>query len=218
MEREKKKALIKSNIIQAAFKILQSVPYDFLSINTLCREADVSKRTFYSYFESKDDLYLELVYQSFLAFNDHIASNLKLEQLANATFTGIEQIGVIGTTYLRFNLTNPVMGKLITTFSEVDYQPVHTERVVRIREIANRYELSAYVATNQILPDILTPARTLSLWAQVHGLAQLLIHKADWLELYYKMTAEEIITSQMQEIQEYLGYLCKKVKMKNEKE
>lgn len=211
MDREEKKAKIKSNIIQATFHAIEFTSYDVLSINAICQAASVSKRTFYSYFQSKDELYLELILQSFQAFSDAMESALKKQARENPAHTGIDQITLMGATYLRFHIEQPTKGKLTVTFSETDYEAAYPEKVDEIRKTANRFELLSYISSNPKLRKIITPTIALSLWAQVQGMAQLLIFKKDWFEAYYKMTSEEIIIGQMQQVRSYLHYLSKGV-------
>lgn len=211
MKREEKKAKIKSDIILATFQAIEFTTYDLLSIHTICEAASVSKRTFYSYFKSKDELYLELVLQSFETFSKAMEDALNKQAQDMPNRTGIDQIVLMGETYLHFHLNEPIKGKLTVMFSETDYEAAYPEKVNAIHQTANRFELSSYISSNRLLREIITPHIALSLWAQVQGMAQLLIFKKDWFEAYYHMTPEEIITGQMEQVRSYLQYLLKGV-------
>lgn len=58
--REKKKALTRQAIIDAAGKLFSMRGFDATSIDEICHAADVVKGTFYYHFKSKEDLVIEL--------------------------------------------------------------------------------------------------------------------------------------------------------------
>lgn len=58
--REKKKALTRQSIIDAAGKLFSIDGFDATSIDQICQSADVVKGTFYYHFKSKEDLVIEL--------------------------------------------------------------------------------------------------------------------------------------------------------------
>jgi AcrR family transcriptional regulator len=58
--REKKKALTRQTIINAAGKLFSQNGFDATSIDEICQSADVVKGTFYYHFKSKEDLVFEL--------------------------------------------------------------------------------------------------------------------------------------------------------------
>jgi AcrR family transcriptional regulator len=58
--REKKKALTRQTIIDAAGKLFSVNGFDATSIDEICQAADVVKGTFYYHFKSKEDLVIEL--------------------------------------------------------------------------------------------------------------------------------------------------------------
>lgn len=58
--REKKKALTRQTIIDAAGRLFSMRGFDATSIDEICQTADVVKGTFYYHFKSKEDLVIEL--------------------------------------------------------------------------------------------------------------------------------------------------------------
>ncbi|HEY9679708.1 MAG TPA: TetR/AcrR family transcriptional regulator [Drouetiella sp.] len=58
--REKKKAMTRQSIIDAAGKLFSVHGFDATSIDEICQAADVVKGTFYYHFKSKEDLVIEL--------------------------------------------------------------------------------------------------------------------------------------------------------------
>lgn len=46
----------RSWLIDALIALMQKMPYDKISVITICKKADLSRQTFYNLFQSKDDL------------------------------------------------------------------------------------------------------------------------------------------------------------------
>ena len=46
------------NIARAMLRLMEDMPYTAISISAICKEADISRQTFYTLFESKDNIIL----------------------------------------------------------------------------------------------------------------------------------------------------------------
>ena len=55
-------------LMQALFELMQKQSYDSITITKLCQKADLSRRTFYRLFNSKDDVLNEKLYLLTLEF------------------------------------------------------------------------------------------------------------------------------------------------------
>ena len=60
-------------LVDALFKLLETTPYEKITIRSLCAQADLSRQTFYNIFQSKDEI---LTY-----YIDQLDTNLFREQL-----------------------------------------------------------------------------------------------------------------------------------------
>lgn len=77
--RDIKSMKTKSKIVKAASKLLSNYGYDYMTVQSICKSANVSKGTFYHHFENKDAL---LSYFTMSAFNEHrIAEKERLAEL-----------------------------------------------------------------------------------------------------------------------------------------
>jgi len=74
--REKKKALTRQTIIDAAGKLFSVNGFDATSIDEICQAADVVKGTFYYHFKSKEDLVIELRREMTEQLEEFVASEL----------------------------------------------------------------------------------------------------------------------------------------------
>ncbi len=63
----------KSWLVDALFKLLETTPYEKITIRSLCAQADLSRQTFYNIFQSKDEI---LTY-----YIDQLDNNLFREHL-----------------------------------------------------------------------------------------------------------------------------------------
>lgn len=74
--REKKKALTRQTIIDAAGRLFSVNGFDATSIDEICQAADVVKGTFYYHFKSKEDLVIELRREMTEQLEEFVASEL----------------------------------------------------------------------------------------------------------------------------------------------
>lgn len=88
----------RNHIIQSAQEIFFKRGYSMTSILDVCKMATCSRTTFYSYFESKENLYLAIVKKAFQKFLDSFAE--LTENLEDKT--GLERLLALAMRYLEF--------------------------------------------------------------------------------------------------------------------
>ncbi|WPC44059.1 TetR/AcrR family transcriptional regulator [Clostridium sp. JS66] len=98
----------RTKIIESALKEFAEHDYNAASLNNIIAGLDVTKGSFYRYFEGKNDLYDFLVeYVTSKKFNYiNEALNIKFGDF-------FEQFRCIITSYLKFDLTFPVYGRFL---------------------------------------------------------------------------------------------------------
>lgn len=198
MDRVKKKELIREKIIEGALELLKERNWESLSSNDICKMAVVSKRTLYVYFQSQDDIYLELVKRSFE----------KLTQCIDVAFSegasGTDKILSIGGAYLNFMINEPVAGGLIVKFDGMRFIENYPEKLEEIGIIANQYELLHIFRQLKLDPERYDRTLAVALWAHLQGTAQLIINKRMWLEEYYGDSTTCLIQEQMTMVEKNL--------------
>ncbi len=198
MDRTKKKEQIKEKIIEAVLDLLTERNWESLSSNDICKKAEVSKRTLYVYFQSQDEIYLELVRRSF----DKLAGEMNTAFSEGHTAT--EKIMNTGRAYLNFMIDEPVLGGLIVRFDGVQFFENYPEQVRGIGIIANQYELLHIFRQLNLDPERYDRTLALGLWAHLQGMAQLIISKGMWLEEYYEASTTHLIQEQMTMVEQKL--------------
>jgi len=65
-----KKQIKENRIIDAAAKLIGEVGYRNAKMDDIAKEAGITKVTLYSYFQSKENLYLALIYRAIQALTE----------------------------------------------------------------------------------------------------------------------------------------------------
>lgn len=76
MNREEKNLQSRQKIIDFALREFGRQGYGLSSINTICKEGEISKGNLYHYFEDKDQLYLTCIAECFDALTAHLKKEL----------------------------------------------------------------------------------------------------------------------------------------------
>ena len=84
----------KKNISLALYALVLRTPYEEISISDICRKADVSRVTFYHYYDTKDDVLIQFSDERFAEFFDNIAAkdSITFENLIIEMFTYLKSI------------------------------------------------------------------------------------------------------------------------------
>lgn len=195
MKREAKKELTKERIMDAIFSLMKEKSWREISSNEICHRAGISKRTLYIYFRSQDEMYLELVKDSFIEFRGCLAEAYEKEDNLE------DMVVAMGMAYLEFMVEKPIKGSLMMGFNEKMYGKEHEQIISEIREIANEFELSNMFKDNEGFDK----NTAVFLWAYIQGIAQLILSKDKWMEEYYGMTMKNIIENQMKLVRKFIA-------------
>ncbi len=84
-ERKEKEHLIRKNhMVNAAEKIFLQKGFERSTMDDIAKEAEFTKKTIYSYFKSKDELYYEVMLLGYKALNDMydktISENIEMSE------------------------------------------------------------------------------------------------------------------------------------------
>ncbi|TIX77707.1 MAG: TetR/AcrR family transcriptional regulator [Mesorhizobium sp.] len=166
--REKQKAELRSELVDAAHKLVQEEGYEGLTIRKLAKRVGYAPMSVYSYFADKQDILFALAEDAFETLakriEDHPADD------------PIEALQVVMTEYAAFGLGNP--NEYRTIFMTENVKPQEGRTFAEMQEgnplmkvLINRVE--ACVAAGKLKGD--PRAIATMLWAVGHGTISLLI-------------------------------------------
>ncbi|TJW77830.1 MAG: TetR/AcrR family transcriptional regulator, partial [Mesorhizobium sp.] len=166
--REKQKAELRSELVDAAHKLVQEEGYEGLTIRKLAKRVGYAPMSVYSYFADKQDILFALAEDAFKTLAKRIEEHPADDP--------IEALQVVMTEYAAFGLGNP--NEYRTIFMTEKVKPPEGKTFAEMQEgnplmkvLINRVE--ACVAAGKLNGD--PHAIATMLWAVGHGTISLLI-------------------------------------------
>lgn len=96
--RESKKSIKENNIIEAAERVFSAVGFKNAKMEDISAEAGITKVTLYSYFQSKENLYLAITYKALQLLNDRYYASLDKHKNSK----GIDSVIALIETFMSF--------------------------------------------------------------------------------------------------------------------
>ena len=96
--RESKKSIKENNIIEAAERVFDAVGFKNAKMEDIAAEAGITKVTLYSYFQSKENLYLAITYRALQSLNNRYYSSLDKHKNSN----GLDSVIALIETFMSF--------------------------------------------------------------------------------------------------------------------
>jgi AcrR family transcriptional regulator len=196
--KEKEKQIRRNDIIDAAEKVIFSKGYDLATMDDIAKEAEFSKRTVYIYFNSKEQLYFEIMVRGYKILIEMIETSVKDAECKNS----LDKIKQIGRVLYNFNNEYPDYFKAIMSYENGEKDFVNgipdesREECYSLGEKMFGYLTSALaggieegVIRNEL--DIINTA--IVLWSCTIGLFSTLTKKRNYIEHYHKRNSEELL-------------------------
>ena len=142
MKREQRSEKIKDKILGTLLELYSDKTFYKMTADEISQKAEVSKRTLYKYFPSKEEMYLGMVLKCFEKLNAHMKAAAESSEDVPAK----EKITALGRAYLEFSLRSVDMSRVVSEFDQKKYEDKFPELVQRIDRTANEFELAGYVA------------------------------------------------------------------------
>lgn len=194
----KEKEMRRNDIIDAAEKVIFAKGYDLATMDDIAKEAEFSKRTVYIYFNSKEQLYFEIMVRGYKLLVEMIETALPDVKEKSA----IDRIKLIGRILYQFNTEYPDYFDAIMCYEngEKDFVngiPDHSrEECYALGEKIFDYLASALEdgVEEGVIRDELDIINTaIILWSYTIGLFNTLIKKRNYIEHYHKRNPEELL-------------------------
>lgn len=183
-------------IINTAEKLFYSIGINQTTMDKLAKESGFTKRTIYSYFDSKEDIHYEVLLKSFKKLNLYIKN--KLAECSD--INGFDKIKLLGNCLIEFNKSNPQSFKAISDFQNNDI-----ERIIENETAVKCYEEGQYlveimqdclnygVNNNQLKDNIDVNKTFILLWAVISGMINLINYKSEYIEKYMNENIDGIL-------------------------
>lgn len=201
--REKEKEIRRNDIIEAAERVFFKKGFDDATVDDVAKEAEFSKRTVYVYFNSKEQIYFEIMTRGYKL----LISMLKDDLQKGKSGTAIEEIRQMYLTVYRFSKDYPEYFMAIMEYEngELDFQKgipdqSKTECYALGEEILGYLTgaLEKGIAEDSICNDLDVVKTSLVLWACMIGLFNTAKKKENYIKNYHGTTPEELISEAFQ--------------------
>ena len=198
--KEKEKEIRRNDIIEAAERIFFKKGYDNATMDDVAKEAEFSKRTVYVYFNSKEQIYFEIMTRGYKLLIGMLKDDSQREKACNA----IEGIRQISLTLYRFSKDYPEYFKAIMEYEngELDFQKgipnqSREECYVLGEEILGHLTgaLEKGIAEDCIRSDLDVVKTALVLWACMIGVFNTAKKKENYIMNYHSTTPEELVSA-----------------------
>lgn len=198
-ERKDKEKQIRSNdIIDAAERVFFLKGYDLATMDDVAKEAEFSKRTVYVYFNSKEQIYFEIMVRGYKI----LLKMLEEASLRQENLNAIDRLELISKTIYQFNIEYPNYFNAIMSYEtgEKDFvvgiPDSSREECYALGEKLLEYIKSALkdgVEEGTIRSDIEIVDMAIILWSYTIGLFNTLTKKKNYIEHYHNRSFEELI-------------------------
>ncbi|MEL7648446.1 MAG: TetR/AcrR family transcriptional regulator [Sedimentibacter sp.] len=201
--REKERLIRRNDILDAAENVIFSKGYDLATMDDIAKEAEFSKRTVYMYFNSKEQLYFEIMVRGYKILIQMVEASLNDVKGKNA----LERIKQIGKTLYDFKNEYPDYFKAIMSYENGEKDFVNgvpdesREECYKLGEEIFGYltsELTEGIREGIIRSELDVTNTAILLWSCVLGLLNTLTKKRNYIEHYHKRDSEELLLQSLE--------------------
>lgn len=201
--KEKEKEIRRKDIIEAAERLFFTKGYGNATMDDVAKEAEFSKRTVYVYFNSKEQIYFEIMIKGYKLLIGMLKDDLQKEKACNA----VEEIRSMSQTMYRFSNEYPEYFRAIMEYEngEMDFQKgisdQSKEECYGLGEEALMYLiriLKRGINENYFRSDLNVVKTALALWACMIGVFNIAKRKENYITNYHGIASEELISAAFQ--------------------
>lgn len=185
-KKDRRKNINKNEIINAAEKLFFSKGYSNSTMDEIAMEAGFTKRTLYSYFASKEEIYEKIVERGYIILN-----LLFLQALdKNRRFSEISKIRALGYSFLEFQ--GEYQGYFKTIFeSECSYAGSEELEQIIIELLQNC--IREGIRKGEIIDTVDEVSISLILWSTIMGFVSTFIRKEAYIKEHFKKEVKDVI-------------------------
>lgn len=193
------KELRRGHIIDAAERVFFSSGYENASMDEVAREAGFTKKTIYMYFNSKVQIYFEIMIRGYRLLITMLEDNFKEKKQGNA----MDELRTIFLSFYQFSKECAPYFKAI-----MEYETKDCDQYIGVEEAAidECYQLGerifGYLSKSldrgkeegSVREELDSEKTALILWAFTVGVFNTRERKKDYLKAYHNISSEEFMT------------------------
>jgi AcrR family transcriptional regulator len=198
--REKEKQIRRNDILEAAEHVFFTKGYNQATMDDVAKAAEFSKRTIYVYFNSKEQIYFEIMIRGY-----RLMIGLLKQKIQNAgAATAIESLRQMGDALYSFSRQHPEYFKAIIEYetAEIDFESGVTDEA-RDECYALGEEMTEYLVgllrqgmdEGEIRKDLDLVKTALVLWSCVIGVLNTAHKKEKYIRHMHSTTPDELVSA-----------------------
>jgi AcrR family transcriptional regulator len=201
--KRQEKEIRRKDIADAAERVFFSKGYENASMDEVAKEAEFSKRTVYVYFNSKEQVYFEIMIRGYRQLIEMIENSFSVNPPQNA----LDELRNIFFAFLEFSRNYPGYFKAIMEYEtkDADNQPCVEDKskaeCYQLGELVFQYlyrALQKGVAEGTLRNGLDTEQTALILWACTIGVYNTGKKKGDYIKNYHGLDPDEFISESFQ--------------------
>lgn len=196
--KEKEKLIRKKDIISAAEIIFTAKGFEYATMDDIAKEAGFTKKTLYSYFDSKEELYHEIILRGFKTLNS-ICDEVPSKEFDKSEG---EKIKILGRTFIDFSCKYPGYFKAIMDYKNKEQDFKQDSKNTIIKQCYQAGEHSINILKECIVKGIKKGEFSdknnptivcITLWSYILGFVGLVNKKERYINFYCDKNLNEIV-------------------------
>jgi AcrR family transcriptional regulator len=184
--KDKRRNMNKIDIIDAAERLLFSKGYNNSTMDEIAKEAGYTKKTLYSYFDSKEDIYGKIIERGYLVLNNLFSEALEKEKDSSE----ISKIRAMGYSFLEFE--RDYSGYFKAVF-ESEVYIIECEELEQTTLDMLQKCIEEGVKKGEITDRIDCISISLILWSSLMGFINTFSRKEKYIKNYFNKDIGEVI-------------------------
>lgn len=184
--KDKRKNINKKNIVDAAEKLFFTKGYNNSTMEQVAMEAGFTKRTIYSYFKSKEEIYEKIIQRGYEVLNKTFLDTLDEEKDS----TELSKIKAMGYALINFETAFPGYYKSIFEYDGAGIIPNEIEETTI--DMLQKC-IKAGIIKGEITDKMDEVSISLILWASIVGFVNTFSRKQKYIKDYFNKDSREVI-------------------------
>lgn len=186
----------KADILDAAEKIFFKKGFENSTMDDIALAAEFTKKTVYSYFKSKEDIYYEIMLRGYKILNSITRNMLEKEKSGSE----ICNIKTLGKAFIKFSVEYKGYFKAIVDYENEYYVSNVSDELYKECDEEGEYTLNILkdsiengIKNGEITEKFAPLDISLTLWSCILGFANLIDKKEEYINKAYNRTAAEVL-------------------------